>query len=189
MKKVRLGIFISGAGSNAKKITEKFLQHTQIEVVKIISNNSHSPLLHDEKVGHLVEFVPSEEMTKSADFVARCQRDFDFIILAGYLKKIQPELIQAFPHRIFNIHPAILPNYGGKGMYGMHVHQAVFENHEKLSGITIHFVNEIYDSGQFIAHFFTNIENCSSPEQIQREVQKLEHSYYGDVIEKTILNY
>ena len=188
MKKVRIGIFISGAGSNAKKIALYFNNHTQIEVVKIVSNCFETPLQHDVEVGNLVTCVSSKEMTSDTNFFEYCRQEFDYIILAGYLKLIPQKLIEFFQNKIINIHPAILPNYGGKGMYGMNVHRAVLENNEKQSGITIHFVNEIYDSGAFIAQFYTPIENCQTPEEIQKAVQVLEHTYYPIVIEKTILN-
>lgn len=188
MKKVRIGIFISGGGSNAKKITQFFANHAQIEVVKIISNNTQTPLKNDEEVGHLVSFASSLEMTQDENFFQQCSVEFDYIILAGYLKLIPQRLIELFPNRIINIHPAILPNYGGKGMYGMNVHKAVLANKETHSGITIHFVNEKYDSGAFIAQLYTSIETCQSPEEIQKAVQILEHAYYPIVIEKTLLN-
>lgn len=188
MKKVRLGIFISGAGSNAKLIAQTFENHPSIEVSAIVSNNFSTPLLQDNAVKHLVECFTSQEMTQSSDFVKLCAAKFDYIILAGYLKLIPTDLITAFPNRIINIHPALLPNYGGKGMYGGNVHKAVFENKEELSGITIHFVNEQYDKGQFIAQLYTDITSCESPEQIAKRVQKLEHAYYPKVIETIILN-
>ncbi|MBN9294327.1 MAG: phosphoribosylglycinamide formyltransferase [Flavobacteriia bacterium] len=188
MKKVRLGIFISGAGSNAKTIARYFKGHPQITVAAIISNNFKTLLLEDDEVREYVECVSSVEMAESQDFLDRCKNDFDFIILAGYLKLIPKKLIEYFPNKIINIHPAILPAYGGKGMYGMNVHRAVFENRELQSGITIHFVNEVYDNGMFIAQFYTPVSQCESPEKIAQTVQKLEHAYFPFVIEKTILN-
>lgn len=188
MKKIRIGVFISGGGSNAKKISCFFKEHTGIEVVKIISNNVDTPLQYDKTVGHLVELVSTKEMTSDTAFFERCQNEFDYIVLAGYLKLIPKQLIALFPNRIFNIHPAILPNYGGKGMYGMNVHRAILKNKEKQSGITVHFVNEVYDNGMFIAQIYTPIEKCASAEEIQQAVQVLEHAYYPVIIEKTIQN-
>jgi phosphoribosylglycinamide formyltransferase-1 len=188
MKKVRLGIFISGGGSNAKKLVEYFDAHEHIEVCKIISNNFHTPLITDERTKKIVECVSSEDMTASDAFFERCKTEFDYIILAGYLKLIPQKLIANFENRIINVHPAILPNYGGKGMYGMNVHRAIFENKEKQSGITIHFIDKEYDKGSYIAQLYTTIQQCQSPEEIQKAVQILEHTYFPIVIEKTILN-
>lgn len=188
MKKIRLGIFISGGGSNAKKIVEHFYNHDQIEIAKIVSNNSFTPLLNDTVTQKYVVCFSSEEMSKSERFIAYCKENFDYIILAGFLKLIPSELIVHFENKVINIHPAILPNYGGKGMYGMNVHKAVLENKEKLSGITIHYVNTEYDKGMFIAQLYTDISTCQTPEDVQKEVQKLEHAYFPIVIEKTLLN-
>lgn len=188
MKNVRLGIFISGGGSNAKKLVQYFDGHQTIEVAKIISNNSRTPLLTDETTKDLVECLSSDEMMHNEAFFSRCKKDFDYIILAGYLKLIPEQLIASFENKIINLHPAILPNYGGKGMYGMNVHRAIFEKKEKFSGITIHFVNKEYDKGSYIAQCYTDIQQCQSPEEIQKAVQVLEHTYFPVVIEKTILN-
>lgn len=188
MKKIRLGVFISGRGSNARNIYNYFKNHSVIEVKGIISNNFDTPLVDDTEIGEIVTCKTSQEMTKDAQFIEECKANFDYIILAGYLKLIPEDLIAAFPGKIFNIHPALLPNYGGKGMYGMNVHQKVFENHEQTSGITIHLIDKEYDKGQYLAQFFTSVEKCTSPDEIASEVLKLEHAYYSIVIEKTILN-
>ena len=110
----------------------------------------------------------------------------DLIVLAGYLKKIPQRLVQLFPKRIVNIHPALLPKYGGKGMYGMHVHRAVKENNEPFSGITIHFVNEHYDEGGIIFQDSVEITPDDQPEQIAQKVQALEYAHFPKVIEKLL---
>ena len=110
----------------------------------------------------------------------------DYIILAGFLWKIPRKIIDAFPNKIINIHPALLPKYGGKGMYGMYVHRAILENKEIETGITIHYVNEQYDEGEFIAQHKVNIQNCTTAEEIAAEVHQLEHQYFPSVIEKII---
>lgn len=187
MKKIRLGVFISGRGSNAKNIFRFFENHTQIEVAKIITNNRETPLFHDEKIGKIIEFRASKVMMGEEEFVDECRQQFDYIILAGYLKLIPENLLQAFPDKIINIHPALLPNYGGKGMYGVNVHQRVFENKDKVSGITIHLIDKEFDRGNYLAQFFTSVEACTSPQEIADKVLKLEHAYFATVIEKTIL--
>ena len=110
----------------------------------------------------------------------------DLIVLAGFLLKFPSHIIASFPKKIINIHPALLPKYGGKGMYGMNVHQAVIDNHEKETGITIHYVNENYDEGEFISQQATNIENCKSAEEIASKVHELEHEFFPKIIEKII---
>ena len=123
------------------------------------------------------------------DLLKRLKKDNIFlIVLAGYLKKIPREIINVFKNKILNIHPALLPKYGGKGMYGMNVHNAVFKNNETESGITIHYVNENYDEGQIIFQKSCDIKHCQSPEEIAIEVQKLEHKYYPLVIEDLLRN-
>ena len=112
----------------------------------------------------------------------------DLIVLAGFLLKFPENIIKEFPKKTINIHPALLPKYGGKGMYGMHVHQAVLDNKEKETGITIHYVNEHYDEGEFIFQKSTNIENCKSPEEIAAKVHELEHQFFPTVIEKLLTN-
>lgn len=187
MNRIRIGIFISGQGSNAKKITQYFSSNADIEVVGIVSNNFSTPLLEDAEVKHLVKCFSADEMTSDSNFFHFCQTSFDYIVLAGYLKLVPKGLIHLFPQKIFNIHPALLPKYGGKGMYGMNVHRAVLANHETYSGVTIHLIDERYDEGNYLAQFFTNIENCKTAEEIAHEVQYLEHAYFAYTIEKTIL--
>jgi len=113
----------------------------------------------------------------------------DFIVLAGYLRKIPNELIQAYPERIINIHPALLPKYGGKGMYGMNVHHTVFANKEKESGMTVHLVNEVYDDGKILAQYKVEIAPEDNAETIQKKVLALEHQYFSEVVENYIQNH
>jgi phosphoribosylglycinamide formyltransferase-1 len=110
----------------------------------------------------------------------------DLIVLAGFLLKFPDHIIKEYSNKIVNIHPALLPNYGGKGMYGKHVHQAVLDNKEKETGISIHFVNENYDEGGIIFQKSVNIENCATPEEIAEKVHELEHKYFPEVIEKLL---
>jgi phosphoribosylglycinamide formyltransferase-1 len=110
----------------------------------------------------------------------------DYIILAGYLRKIPSELIQAYPEHIINIHPALLPKYGGKGMYGIKVHMAVLENKETESGITVHLINEVYDDGKILAQYTTTISSEDDAEIIQKKVLQVEHQYFSKVVEQYI---
>ena len=110
----------------------------------------------------------------------------DLIVLAGFLLKFPEKLVKKYPNKIINVHPALLPKYGGKGMYGMNVHRAILENKEQETGISIHYVNEHYDEGGIIFQKEINIEDCASPEEIAEKVQELEHIYFPQVIEKLL---
>ncbi|MCI5055408.1 MAG: phosphoribosylglycinamide formyltransferase, partial [Flavobacteriales bacterium] len=139
---VNLAIFGSGRGSNAEKIIERFQSSTKIRVALIASNKEDAGILELSKKHD----IPSHLITDSESLIEKLsERKIEYIALAGYLKKISPELVKAFPDRMFNIHPSLLPKYGGKGMYGLNVHKKVIENGDKNSGITIHYVNENYD--------------------------------------------
>ena len=122
----------------------------------------------------------------SAIIEALKERKVDWIVLAGFLRKIDPLLIQAYLDRIVNIHPSLLPKYGGPGMYGMHVHNAVFENKERESGITVHLVNKNFDEGRIIDQKEVNVENCKEPDQIRAKVQELEQLYFPQIIDNLI---
>lgn len=188
MIQTRIAIFASGTGSNALTIIEHFREHSSIAVACILTNNPNAKVIEKTKAFGIPQVICTNEEAASGTFlIEKCaQLKVDFIILAGYLRKIPVELIQAFPERIINVHPALLPKFGGKGMYGMHVHQAVFEQKETVSGITIHFVNEEFDKGRIIAQFECQIEATDTPEVIQHKVQKLEHTHFATVIEKIV---
>lgn len=183
----RIVIFASGTGSNAEKIIQHFKQSQKGDVVGVFSNNSEAKVL--EKASKLG--VPTEVFLKSElESGAVCQKvkDFhpDLIVLAGFLLKFPHNIITEFPNKIINIHPALLPKYGGKGMYGQHVHRAVLENKEAETGITIHYVNEHYDEGGIIFQQSVNISNCVTAEEIAQKVHVLEHEYFPKVIENLL---
>ena len=184
----RIAIFASGTGSNALKIIEYFRDSSEIEVGLIISNKSDAGVLQIAKDFRIPFIVISRNsFYKSHQLIDQLmQRKIDRIVLAGFLWLIPPYLIKAFPDKIVNIHPALLPKYGGKGMYGHHVHQAVCDNREKESGITIHLVNEKYDEGEIIFQKSCALNNEDTPSSIQKKVQLLEHTYFPNVIEKWI---
>lgn len=189
MNKIQLALFASGNGSNAMKILAHFEQHPKIAISLLLTNNPKAGILGKTK-GKIRQVVISNEEAKDGVFLNRIlqKNNIQYIALAGYLRKIPNDMIQYFPKHILNIHPALLPNYGGKGMYGMNVHQAVFANKEAQSGITIHLVNENYDEGSIIAQFPTEISEEKSPEAIQRKVLKVEHQYFASTIEKYIIS-
>lgn len=187
MKK-RIAIFASGSGSNAQKILEYFKDHSSAEVSIILSNNPDAYVLQRADNFEIPTHIFDRDEFYHSDDVLNLLTDLqiDLIVLAGFLWLIPKNLIQAFPDRIINIHPALLPSYGGKGMYGNHVHQAVLEAKEPESGITIHYVNEKFDEGKIIYQARYRIEPDDTIELIQFKGQQLEHLHYPKVIENII---
>lgn len=186
---IKLAIFASGSGTNAKKIIEHFANNESINVSSVFSNSSKAFVLQRAKALD----IPAETFNRSEflDPGFLNQRGFekiDFIILAGFLWKIPLYLIDAFPDKILNIHPALLPKYGGKGMYGEHVHNAVIEAGEKESGITIHLVNENYDEGRILFQAPCDVHSNDSPETLASKIHRLEHEHYPKVIEEFVLS-
>ncbi|RAR46745.1 formyltetrahydrofolate-dependent phosphoribosylglycinamide formyltransferase [Flavobacterium lacus] len=180
-------IFASGTGSNAENIIHYFKNNTSKSVVAVFSNNSNAKVVQKaKKLG-----VPSVIFNKDelyGDFVLSKLIELkpDLIVLAGFLLKFPEHIIATFPNKIVNIHPALLPNYGGKGMYGKHVHQAVLDNKETETGITIHFVNEHYDEGRIILQEKTSISDCRTAEEVADKVHKLEYRFFPKTIDQLI---
>jgi phosphoribosylglycinamide formyltransferase-1 len=186
--KTRLAIFASGNGSNAEQIAHYFEDIEEVEIVRIYSNKAEAYVLERAKNLQIPSMVFSgKELRESDKVLEQLKEDqTDFIILAGFLLLIPENLIQSFPNRIINIHPALLPDYGGKGMYGMNVHKAVKASGDKQTGITIHFVNEHYDEGQVIFQAFTRIADNDTPEDIATKVHALEYAHFPQIIHKVI---
>lgn len=185
----RLAIFASGTGSNAQKIIDYFRNHPSVTIGLIVSNKVNAGVLEIAR-HEQIPFVVIHRSTfyETSQLLDQLKgRQIDWIILAGFLWLVPDYLIKAYPYRMVNIHPALLPKYGGKGMYGMHVHKAVKKNQEKLSGITIHYVNEHYDEGQIIHQSTCQLEPADSAEVIRNKVLQLEHYYYPRIIESLIL--
>ncbi len=187
----KIAIFASGAGSNAKKIIEYFQGHKLITVSLIICNKPGAGVLSiAEQAGIPTLLIEKEKFFRGNAYIVELkERGIGFIVLAGFLWKIPDALIKAYPGKIINIHPALLPNYGGKGMYGGFVHEAVIANKDKESGITIHYVDEHYDHGDIIFQARCTIEESDTPEMLANKIHLLEHEYYPKVIEKTILSH
>ncbi len=185
---VKIAIFASGRGSNARKIIEYFESNSSIEVVLIVSNKETAPVLEIGKQFDINTLVINRKLFyQSENVLADLQNHkVDFIVLAGFMWLVPSYLVQAFPNKIVNIHPALLPKYGGKGMYGMNVHQAVRAANETETGITIHFVNEKYDEGNIIFQASTGIETTDTAEMIAKKVNQLEHQHFPRIIEATI---
>jgi phosphoribosylglycinamide formyltransferase 1 len=186
---IQLAILASGNGSNAKKIIEFFKDHEAIRVALVISNNPSAGVLSIANNHEIPTAIFNKKTIDEQEFVRATLVSFgiDFIVLAGFMIKLPSYFSLLFPKRMLNIHPALLPKYGGKGMFGIHVHEAVFQHKEKETGITIHFVNEKYDEGKIVFQKKINIENCKNPQEIAHEVLKIEHEYYAKVIERVIL--
>lgn len=187
---VPIAIFASGAGSNAQQIINYFKNDPTISIALIVSNKPEAGVLKiagEEAIPSLI--IEKEAFFRGDGYVKELQnRNIEWIILAGFLWKIPLSLIKAFPGKIINIHPALLPKYGGKGMYGHFVHEAVIAAGEKESGITIHFVDEQYDHGQSIFQSTCSVDQEDTAESLAKKVQTLEHRHYPEVIEKLIKN-
>ena len=186
MKKIV--IFASGQGSNAQNIILQFNKKGFANVIAIFTNNSSAKVLDIAK-NNAIETLIFNKTELSEGFVLNKLKEIkpDLIVLAGFLWKFPESIIDFYPNKIINIHPALLPKYGGKGMYGMNVHRAVLENRETETGITIHYVNKNYDEGEYIFQKSTNIEDCKSADEIATEVLKLEHEYLPKTVEKLLI--
>jgi len=185
----RLALFASGTGSNAKKIISYFKEHESIEVSLLISNKPQAKALSmAREFGVPTLVIDRTTFYQSTEIVQILEEHrINWLILAGFLWLVPGYLVEAFRDRIINIHPALLPAYGGKGMYGMNVHRAVHEAGDDKSGITIHLVNERYDEGAVLFQASISLESTDSPEDIARKVQQLEHEHFAPVIEQTVL--
>lgn len=183
-----IAILVSGAGSNAQKILEHFSDRMDIAVRLIVSNKQDAGVLNIAKVASIDTFIVTRDsFYATTDLLVELdKRNIDFIVLAGFLWLIPPYLIQHYPDRIINIHPALLPKFGGKGMYGHFVHEAVHLAKETHSGITIHYVNEKYDEGSIVFQERCEILPSDQPEDIAKKVQVLEHSHYPTVIDQLV---
>lgn len=187
MDKKRIAIFASGSGSNAIKLIEHFDKSSEIDAVLLLTNNENAGVL--EKTEDFIDqVVINNDGAKDGSFLTELMKEerIDYIILAGYLRKIPSELIQAYPRHIINIHPALLPKFGGKGMYGMNVHKAVHENKETESGITIHLVNDVFDEGEILAQFKIPLSSQDNADTIQKKVLEIEHKHFSEVVEQFI---
>lgn len=175
-------LFASGNGSNAEEIIKFFKNSETAKVAAIFSNKADAKVL-DRAKNHNIPSVVFSKAQLNEGFVLEKLQQFqpDLIVLAGFLLKFPESILKKYT-KVINIHPALLPKYGGKGMYGMHVHQAVLENKEQETGITIHYVNEQYDEGEFIFQKAVNIEECKTAEAIAHKIHDLEHQYFPSVI-------
>jgi phosphoribosylglycinamide formyltransferase-1 len=187
---MNLAIFASGTGTNAARIIDYFRGSTQIKVSLIVCNKPGAGVLNvAERADIPTLLIEKEPFFRGGAYVeALKEKRIDFIILAGFLWKIPEALVKAYPGRIINIHPALLPKYGGKGMYGRFVHEAVIAAGDRESGITIHYVDEHYDHGDPIRQVKVLIEPEDTPETLAGKIHLLEYEHFPKVIEEVILN-
>jgi formyltetrahydrofolate-dependent phosphoribosylglycinamide formyltransferase len=184
----RIAIFASGAGSNAARIIGYLEGHTTIKVALVVCNKPEAGVLHIAATHQVpVLLIEKERFFRGDTYLPELKKHgIDFIVLAGFLWKVPAELVAAYPDHIINIHPALLPKYGGKGMYGMKVHEAVIAAGEKESGITIHYVNEHFDEGEHIFQARTIIEAGDTPESLAQKIHELEHVHFPETIKKLL---
>ncbi|WP_214071463.1 phosphoribosylglycinamide formyltransferase [Mucilaginibacter sp. dw_454] len=187
MKK-RIAIFASGSGSNAQKIMEHFKRSAEAEVVLILTNNPQAYVLQRADNFEIPSHIFNRQEFYDTDEIIRMLKNLqvDLIVLAGFMWLVPKTLLAAFPNKIINLHPALLPKFGGKGMYGDHVHKAVLAAGEEESGITIHFANEQFDEGEVIHQSKFKIEPGDNLEMIKFKGQQLEHQHFPKVIENLL---
>ena len=185
MAKLKLAIFASGNGSNAQAIIEHLLTNSAVEVSKIYTNNKDAYVIERGNKFDVSSVVFNKSEFLSEEFTNALQSEnYDLIILAGFMWLVPPVIVSSYKNKIVNIHPALLPAYGGKGMYGDNVHKAVIANKELKSGITIHYVNENYDEGDIIFQAECPVRSTDTSNSLAERIHKLEHKHYPEVIEK-----
>ena len=180
-----IAIFASGEGTNAQTIIDYFKSSQQIKIALVVSNKSTANVLNRAKNNSIPTLVIDRNSFYESNSVVKQLKNanIDLIVLAGFLWMIPENLIKAFPNKIVNIHPALLPKFGGKGMFGMNVHKAVIEAKEKESGISIHFVNEHYDEGKIISQHKCEVLDKDSAEDLAKKIHQLEYDYFSKTIE------
>ncbi|MCR5038823.1 MAG: phosphoribosylglycinamide formyltransferase [Bacteroidales bacterium] len=185
----RLSIFVSGNGTNMQRIAEYFADNQDVEIVNVVCNNPNAYSIERAKnLGIPLRMITRQDFRSEA-FVKELQElRIDLIVLAGFLWKVPEGLVKAFPRRIVNIHPALLPKFGGKGFYGEHVHEAVVAAKEAQSGITVHYVNELYDSGEIILQAHVALDEKETPDSLAAKIHQLEQSYFPVAIEYVLMS-
>lgn len=188
---INIAIFASGSGSNAENIIKYFKDNKNIHVKLIVSNKSDAYVLERAKKFNIQSTIFNKTDFNESEKVIETLKanNIDFIVLAGFLLKVPQNIIDAFPNKIINIHPALLPKFGGKGMYGDNVHKAIIQAKETESGITIHYINENYDEGNIIFQAKCEVLPTDTYQNVADKVHELEYQYFPKTIEKTILSH
>jgi phosphoribosylglycinamide formyltransferase-1 len=185
---IKIAILASGSGTNAENMIRYFSDKEDIGIALVLSNNPQAGVLsRAERLGVPSYVFSNEDFERSEKIDLKLREyEIDFIVLAGFLKKISSSLVNSYPKRIINIHPALLPKFGGKGMYGHRVHEAVIAAGEKETGITIHYVSEGYDEGQIIFQAKFPVSEADTVEDVERKIHQLEYRHFPEVIEKLL---
>lgn len=184
---INIEIWASGGGSNADKILSYFNNNPIIEVVSLGSNRSKAEAFNVAHKHQIKSILWDKKSWETSNIIHGLkERSIDFIVLAGFLKLVPKEIIEHYKGRIVNIHPSLLPKYGGKNMYGNHVHEAIIDDKEKKSGITIHEVNEEFDKGKILAQFSVNLDINDDVESLRKKIQYLEHQHFSSIIHSWI---
>ena len=185
----RIAVFASGRGSNFRAIYQKIKEgYLACQVTALVSDNSTALALEFAEQNNISTYVVKPQEFPALDSFGQrliailTQHQVEYVLLAGFLKKIPDNVIDRFENRIINIHPALLPAFGGKGMYGIHVHQAVFDSGAQISGVTVHFVNKEYDAGAILLQRPVDIRKCRSAEEIAEKVLEMEHQIYPQAV-------
>ena len=188
MPTTNIAIFVSGSGTNCENILRYFADKPEVNVSLVLSNKAEAyALVRAERLGVDRSVVSKTDFNNESKLMPLLQKhDVQFIVLAGFLLMVPDFLLKAYPNRIVNIHPSLLPKYGGRGMWGHHVHEAVKAAGEKESGITIHYVSEVCDGGEIIAQFHTALTPDDTPDDIAAKIHELEQAHFPQVIEEVI---
>jgi phosphoribosylglycinamide formyltransferase-1 len=186
---INVALFASGSGTNAENLINYFSTSKEVKIKLVVTNNAEAGVVkraeaHKKNIQIISKQALTNYTEQIIDFLQT--EKVDLIVLAGFLLKIPEKLIKAFPNRIINIHPALLPKHGGKGMYGHFVHKAVIDAKEKESGITAHYVNEEYDKGAIILQAMCRIDDNETPETLAEKIHELEYFYFPKAVEKVI---
>jgi phosphoribosylglycinamide formyltransferase-1 len=186
---INIALFASGSGTNAENLINYFSTSKEVKIKLVVTNNAEAGIVkraeaHKKNIQIISKQALTNYTEQIIDFLQT--EKVDLIVLAGFLLKIPEKLIQAFPNRIINIHPALLPKHGGKGMYGHYVHKAVIDGKEKESGITAHYVNEEYDKGAIILQAMCKVDENETPETLAEKIHELEYFYFPKAVEKVI---
>jgi phosphoribosylglycinamide formyltransferase-1 len=185
-----IAIFASGNGTNAQRISEYFFNSDKINISLILSNKKDAYVLERAKKMHISSFLFNKKELNDTNIVIKKLKEYkiDFIVLAGFMIKIPENILKIYANKIINIHPALLPKYGGKGMYGLNVHKAVINAKETETGITIHIVDDNYDKGKIIFQAKCRVDNNDTPESLANKVHLLEYEFYPKMIKKIVCN-
>lgn len=184
----RIAIFASGSGTNAEQIIKHFSRREGVKVEMVLCNKEGAGVIERSKKLGVPAIIFNKQQFYHTDNIVNTLQvaEIDLIVLAGFLWLVPDNLLKAFPQRIVNIHPALLPKYGGKGMYGMKVHKAVVANKESETGITIHYIDEVYDNGEHIFQASCPVLETDSPEDVAQKIHQLEYEHYPSVLENIL---